>query len=93
MNNAVCGKISENVWKHRNVKPFTTERRKNYLISEPNYHTTKFFKENLLTIKMKTIQLLMNKYVYLGLLILEMSKVIMYEFLYDYVKLKYNLSI
>ena len=42
---------------------------------------------------MKTTQLLMNKYVYLGLLILEMSKVIMYEFLYDYVKLKYNLSI
>ena len=46
INNAVFGKTTENVRKHRNIKLLTTERRKNYLVSEPNYHTTKFFIEN-----------------------------------------------
>ena len=53
MNNAVFGKTMENVRKHRNIKLLTTERRKNYLLSEPNYPTTKFFSENLLVIEMK----------------------------------------
>ena len=45
MNNAVFGKTMR---KHRNIKLATTERRRNYLVSEPNHHTTIFFKENLL---------------------------------------------
>ena len=53
MNNAVFGKTMENVTKHRDIKLFTTERRRNYLVSEPNYHTTKFFEEHLLAIEMK----------------------------------------
>ena len=53
MNNAVFGKTMENVRKHRDIKLVTTERRRNYLVSEPNYHTTKFFTENLLAIEMK----------------------------------------
>ena len=53
MNNAVFGKTMENVTKHRDIKLFTTERRRNYLVSEPNYHTTKFFAEHLLAIEMK----------------------------------------
>ena len=53
MNNAVFEKTMENVRKHRNIKFVTTERRRNYLVSEPNYHTTKFFTENLLAIEMK----------------------------------------
>ena len=53
MNNAVFGKTMENVRKHRNIKLVTTERRRNYLVSEPNYHTTKFFTENLLATEMK----------------------------------------
>ena len=43
----------EHVRKHRDIKLVTTERRRNYLVSEPNYHNTKFFTENLLTIEMK----------------------------------------
>ena len=53
MNNAVFGKTIENVRKHRDIKLVTIERRRNYLLSEPNYHTTKFFAENVLAIEIK----------------------------------------
>ena len=55
MNNAVFGKPIEDVTKHRNIKVVTTELRRNYLISEPNYHTTKYLTENLLPIEMKNL--------------------------------------
>ena len=90
MNNAVCGKTMENVRKHRDIKLVTTERRRNYLVSEPNYRTTKFFTEHLIAIEMKKTETLMNKHVYLRLPILELSKKLMYEFSYDYVKPKYG---
>ena len=80
MNNAVFGNTMENVRKYRDIKLVTTERRRNYLVSEPNYHTTKFFTENLLATEMKKTQILMNKPVYLGLSILDISKTVMYEF-------------
>ena len=83
MSNAVFGKIMENL---RNIKLVTTERRRNYLVSEPNYHTTKFFIENLLAIEMRKTQILMDKPIYLDLSILDLSKTVMYEFWYDYVK-------
>ena len=67
MDNAVFGKTMENVRKHREIKLVTTERRRNYLVSEPNYHTTKLFKENLLAIEMKKTEILMNKPVFLDL--------------------------
>ena len=90
MNNAVFGKTMENVRNYRDIKLVTTERRRDYLVSEPNYHTTKFFTEYLSAIEIKKVQLLMNKPVYLGLSILELSKILMYEFWYDYVKPKYG---
>ena len=74
MNNAVFGKTMENLRQHRNIKPITTERRRNYVVSEPNYLATKFFTEYLLAKKMKEPQALMNKPVYLGLSILELSE-------------------
>ena len=67
MNNSVFGKNYENVRKHRNIKLVTTKRRRNYLIWEANFHTTKFFTEKLLTIEMRKTQIIMNKAVYLGL--------------------------
>ena len=53
MNNAVFGKTMDSVRKYRDIKLVTTERRRNYLVSEPNHHTAKFFTEFLLAIKMK----------------------------------------
>ena len=90
MNNAVFGKIKENVRKYRDSELVTTERRRNYLVSEPNYHTTKYFTEYLRTIEMEKKQILMNKPVYVGLSILELSKILMCEFWYDYIKPKYD---
>ena len=63
MNNAVFEKTIENVGKQRNIKTFNNGKEKNYLLSEPNYHTTKFFTENLLAIEMKKTQIVTNKLV------------------------------
>ena len=65
---------------HRDINLVTINKRRNYLVSEPNYHKTKWFSENLLAIEMKKIKVKMNKPVYLGLLIQEISKTLMYEF-------------
>ena len=51
MNNYVIGKTMENVRKHRDIKLVTTDKRRNQLASEPNYHTPKFFSENLMAIE------------------------------------------
>ena len=67
MNNAVFKKTMENVKKHRDIKLVTTKWRRNYLVSEPNYHTIMFFKETLLAIKMRKKYIFINKPVYLGL--------------------------
>ena len=55
MNNAVFGKTMQNMRKYRDIKLVTTERRRNYLVLEPNYHTTKYFTENFLAIEIRKI--------------------------------------
>ena len=90
MNNSVFGKTMGNVRKHRDIKLVTTDKRRNQLVSEPNYHTTKLFSECLLAIEMKKINVKMNKSIYLGFSILEISKTLMYEFSYGYIKPKYQ---
>ena len=69
----------ENVRKHRDIKLITIDKRRNQLVLEPNYHTTKYISENLLAIEMKKVKVKMNKSIYLGLSILEISKTLMYE--------------
>ena len=83
MNNSAFEKTMENLRKHRDIKLVTTDKRRNQLVSEPNYHTTKYFSENLLAIEMKKIKLKINKPMYLGLSTLEIRKTIWYEFWYD----------
>ena len=90
MNNSVFRKTVENITKHRNIKLVTTDKRRNQLASEPNYHTTKHFSENLMAIEMKKTKVKMNKPIYLGMSILDISKTLMYEFWYDYIKPKYQ---
>ena len=90
MINAVFGRNIKNLRKYRDIKPVITELKRNYLVSEPNCHTTNFFTENLLAVKMKNTQKTMNKPVYLGLSIIDLSKTVMYESWYDYLKSKYG---
>ena len=80
----------ENVHKHRNIKLVRTDYKRNKLVSEPNYHTIKLISDNLAIIEMRKVKVKMNKPIYLELPILELSKITMYEFWYDYVKVKYE---
>ena len=90
MNNAVFGKTMENVRKHRDIKLVKTDKKRNKLVSEPNYHTMKLIDNNLAIIEMREVKVKMNKPIYLGLSILGISKITMYEFWYDYVKSKFE---
>ena len=90
MNNAVFRKTIDNVRKHRDIKLLASQRRRNYLVSEPNYYTTKFFIKNMLAIEMGKTQIIIDKPVYLGLSILDVSKTKVYDFWYNYIKGKYG---
>ena len=90
MNNAVIGKTVKNVRNHRDIKLVTTDKKRNQLVSELNYHTTKYFSKYLLAIEMIKTKAKMNKPLYLGMSILDISKTLMYEFWYDYIKPKYG---
>ena len=73
----------EKLWIMResiDIKLITIKARNNYLVSKPNYHSTKFLWENLLAIKMRKTQILMNKPIYLSLSILEKSKKVIMSF-------------
>ena len=90
MNNAVFGKTMENVRKHRDIKLVKSDKKRNKLVSEPNFHTMKLIDNDLAIIEMRKIKVKMNKPIYLGLSILDISKITMYEFWYNYVKIKYE---
>ena len=89
INNSVFGKTMENIRNHRNIKLVTTDKKRSRLVSGPNYHTINLVSEDLSVIEMKKTKVKMNKPIYLGLSILEISKTLMYEFWYDYMKPKY----
>ena len=90
MNNSVFGKTMENVRKHRDIKLVTSDKRRKRLVSKSSYHSHKKFSEHLMAIEMKKTRVKMVKPLYLGMSILDISKTLMYEFWYDYVKPKYK---
>ena len=69
-----------NLRKHRDIKLVTTNKERKKIVSEPNYHTTKWFSGNLIAIELNKTKLKMNKPIYLGFSILDLSKIKMYEF-------------
>ena len=93
MNNSVFGKTMENIRKHRDIKLVTTDKKRSKLVSEPNYQTINLISEDLSIIEIKKAKVKMNKPIYLGLSILEISKILMYEFWYDYMKPKYGKNV
>ena len=90
MNNSVFGKTMENIRNRVNVKLVNTEEKLKKLIAKPNFRSRKIFSENLVSVHMKKTSLTMNKPVYLGMCILDLSKTIMYDFHYNYIKPKYG---
>ena len=92
MNNSVFGKMMENIRKHRNIKLVTTEQKYLCTVMKPNFKSGVLFGENLIGCEMGKIKVVMNKPVYLGQAILDLSKIVMYEFHYDYMVPKYSLE-
>ena len=90
MNNSVFGKMMENIRKHRNIELVTTEEKYLKTVMKPNFKSRVLFDENLMGCEMGKIKVVMNKPVYLGQAILDLSKIVMYEFHYDYMKRKYD---
>ena len=90
MNNAVFGKTMENIRKHRNFKLVTSEAQYLKTVMKPNFKSGVRFDENLMGCEMGKIKVVMKKPVYLGQAILDLSKIVMYEFHYDYMKPKYQ---
>ena len=92
MNISVFGKTMENIRKHRNIKLVTTEEKYLCTVMKPNFKSGVLFGENLMGCEMGKIKVVMNKPVYLGQAILDLSKIVMYEFHYDYMVPKYGLE-
>ena len=90
MNNSVFGKTMENIRKHRNIKLVTNREAYLKLVMKPNFKSGVQFGENLIGCEMGKIKVIMNKPVYLGQAILDLSKIVMYEFHYNYMAPKYG---
>ena len=91
MNNSVFGKTMENIRNRVNVKLVNTKEKLKKLVAKPNFKgPPKIFSENLVSVHMKKTSLTMNKPVYLGMCILDLSKTLMYDFHYNYIKPKYG---
>ena len=90
MNNTVFGKTMKNVRNHRDIKLVTTDKRRSILASEPNYHSSKRISKDLMIMEIRKVEVKMNKLIYLGQAVLDISKTLMYEFWYDYIKPKYE---
>ena len=90
MNNSVFGKTMENIRNRVNVKLVNTKEKLSKLVAKPNFKSCKIFSENLVSVHMKKTSLTMDKPVYLGMCILDLSKTIMYDFYYNYLKQKYG---
>ena len=90
MNNAVFGKTMENIRKHRNFKFVTSEAQYLKTVMKPNFESGVRFDENLMGCEMGHIKVVMNKPIYLGQAILDLSKIVMYEFHYNYMVQKYS---
>ena len=90
MNNSVFGKTMENIKNRVNIKLVTDRKKAEKLAAKPNFKHCNIFDEDLIAIHMKKTSLTMNKPVYLGMCILDLSKTLMFDFHYNYIKKKYG---
>ena len=90
MNNSVFGKTMENIRNHKDMRLVTNEKKYRKLVMKPNFKGGRKFSENLMGVEMGKSKINMNKPVYLGQAILDLSKLVMYEFHYDYMLPRYG---
>ena len=90
MNNSVFGKMMENLRKRVDVKLVTNEKKLDKLTSKPTFVSSKIFNENLMAVHKVKEMLTLNRPAYVGMCILDLSKTLMYDFHYNYIKKKYN---
>ena len=90
MNNSVFGKTMENIRNRKDIKLVTSKQQALKLIAKPNFKNRTIFTENLISVHMGKTKLVFNKPVYVGMCILDVSKTLMYEFHYNYIKPKYG---
>ena len=93
MNNAVFGKIIENVRKRRGIKLIVTEERRKELVSVPNYASCRAFSDSLMAIEMRKTRIYMDKPILVGQAILDKSKGLMYELYYDYLRPRHSYKV
>ena len=91
--NSASGKTMENVRKHRDIRLVTNDKKRSILASEPKYHTSKYISDDLFIVELKKREVYMNKSIHLGQVVLDLSKILMYEFWYDYLKARYRENI
>ena len=82
MKNLVFGKTMDNVRNHRDIRVVTSDKRRSILASESNYHSSKCISKDLMIMEMRKVEVKMNKPIYLGQAILDISKTLMYEIWY-----------
>ena len=90
MNNSVFGKTLENIRNRVDIRLVNDKAKARKLAAKPNFQHCTIFDENLVAIHMKKTKLVFNKPVYLGMCILDLSKTLMYDFHYNYIKKKYG---
>jgi len=90
MNNSVFGKTMENIRNRIDIRLKTDGKSAEKSAAKPNYERTSIFNEDLIAVHMKKAELVFNKPVYLGMSILDLTKTLMYDFHYNYIKKKYG---
>ena len=90
MNNSVFGKTMENIRKRVDVRLITDEKKLLKMVSKPTYVSSKIFNENLVAVHKIKETLTLNRPAYVGMCILDLSKTLMYNFHYNYIKKKYG---
>ena len=90
MNNSVFGKAMENIRNHKNIKLVASEKKYKKYVMKPNFEDSRAFTKYLLAMEMGKTEIKMDRPVYLGQIILDLSKTLMYEFHYDYMRPKYS---
>ncbi|XP_057299291.1 uncharacterized protein LOC130629930 [Hydractinia symbiolongicarpus] len=93
MNLSVSGKTMENIRNHRNIKLVTNEAAYTKLTMQPNFKSGTCFSKNLMGIEMGRTGIKMNKPIYIGQAILDMSKTVIYKLYYNYVQPNYGSKI